>query len=120
MILTTKFGGIDPITELMYAEQLDIIPLSKIRGVEFSENDIVIVTESQNISIYQMKTLIQRCKQGCKLLIEGDYVIQRDVSNDVDCGMERMIEIFKNSNTFGCVKLKHNYRNPIGELADKM
>lgn len=120
MILTTKFGGIDAINQLIINEQLEVLPLSKIRGVEFSAMDCVIVTESQNINIYQMKTVLQRCKQGCKILIEGDMLEQKDVRDTEDCGMERMIEVFTGNEAFGCIKLKNNYRNPIAELADKM
>ncbi len=120
MILKTKLGGSDLVTTLLYEEKLEVIPLSKIRGVEFGERDVVIVTEAQNINIYQMKTIIQRCKFGCKLLIEGDILEQKDVLNEEDAGMERMIEIFRGNKQFGCIKLKSDYRNPISRLADEM
>ena len=29
-----------------------------------------------------------------------------------------MIDVFKDYKSFGCVKLKNNYRSEIGELAD--
>ena len=31
-----------------------------------------------------------------------------------------MIDVFKGSKSFGCIKLKNNYRNEISELADKL
>lgn len=119
-ILSTKFGGMDPVQSLISSEQLEILPLSKIRGVEFCDSSVVIVTEAQNISIYQMKTIVQRCKLGCKLICEGDILDQKDVFDNESNGMERMIEVFSNNPDFGVIKLKKNYRSSLGELADLM
>lgn len=52
-------------------------------------------------------------------MYEGDIIEQRD-TNIVTSGISRLIEVFKGHESFGCIKLKHNYRNPLGELADKL
>ena len=40
--------------------------------------------------------------------------------NTNDLGLPKMIDVFKNYEKFGCIKLKNNYRSPVCELADKM
>jgi len=34
--------------------------------------------------------------------------------------MNRLIEVFKGTDKFGCVKLKNNYRSELANLADRM
>jgi predicted ribonuclease YlaK len=118
-ILSSKFGDITEVERMIEDDKIEIIPTANIRGVEFNENSAVFVTEGQDIDTYTLKTIIQRCKKGCKLIVEGDVIEQSDISRG-ESGMERMIEVFKGFDQFGVVKLKNNYRSQISELADKM
>lgn len=118
-ILASKFGDILGVERLMEDSKIDIIPTANIRGVEFEADSMVVVTEAQNLDSYTLKTILQRCKSGCKQVYEGDIIEQTDVSVSQP-GMFRMIEVFKGYKNFGCVKLKNNYRSEISELADKM
>ena len=77
------------------------------------------VTESQNLDVYTLKTIIQRCKSGCKQIYEGDIIEQKD-TNVQNVGINRLIDVFKGHKSFGCVKLKNNYRSELSELADLM
>jgi PhoH-like ATPase len=117
-ILQSKFSDYKYITSLL-GDKLEIIPTANIRGVEFGAEDLVFVTECQNINPYTLKTIIQRCKSGCKQIYEGDMLEQSDVNMNIS-GMKRMLEVFKGYGNFGCVKLKNNYRSEICELADQM
>ena len=98
---------------------LDVIPTANIRGVEFEDDSCVLVTESQNLDVYTIKTIVQRCKDGCKQIYEGDIIEQKDV-NLTESGIMRLIEVFKGHSKFGCVKLKNSYRGELTELADKL
>ena len=118
-ILATKFGSIDAVKALMLQDQLEIIPTANIRGVEFKSDSALYVTEAQNLDVYTMKTIIQRCCAGCKQIYEGDIIEQTDV-NISQSGIERMLDVFKGNEKFGCIKLKNNYRSDITTLADKM
>lgn len=69
--------------------------------------------------IYTLKTVLQRCEQGCKQVYEGDILEQTDV-NISQSGMERMIDVFKDNDCFGCIKLKNSYRSTVTTIADKM
>lgn len=116
-ILASKFGDIEQVRYMIEKGTIDIIPTANIRGVEFSADSIVMVTECQNLDVYTLKTIIQRCKKGCKQIYEGDVVEQKDTSIQ-QVGMNRLIDVFKGNELFGCVKLKNNYRSELSELAD--
>ena len=76
------------------------------------------MTERENLDTYALNGIIQRCKAGAKIIIEGDISEQHD--NNREVGLLKMIEVFKGYKSFGCVKLKNNYRSEIGELADRL
>ena len=117
-ILTSKFGDMSIVESMIQNGKLDIIPTANIRGVEFGSDDVVYCTESQNIDTYTLKTIIQRCKSGCKQIYEGDILEQTDISGI--SGMFKMIDIFKGHEEFGCIKLKNRYRDTLSDLADKL
>lgn len=118
-ILASKFGDISQVEYMIERQMLDIIPTANIRGVEFEEDSVVLCTESQNLDVYTLKTIIQRCKEGCKQIYEGDIIEQKD-TNVQNIGINRLIDVFKGHKSFGCVKLKNNYRSTLSELADLM
>lgn len=117
-ILSSKLGDVSAVERLIASDQLQIVPTANIRGMEIGADTICYVTEAQNLDPYTLKTIIQRCKEGSKIILEGDVLDQRDV--DRECGVFRLIDVFKGHKSFGCVKLKNNYRSEIGELADKL
>ena len=118
-ILASKFGDLQQVEYMLDSGMLDIIPTANIRGVEFESDSICMVTESQNLDVYTLKTIIQRCKSGCKQIYEGDIIEQKD-TNIQNVGINRLIDVFKGHKSFGCVKLKNNYRSELSELADLM
>lgn len=118
-ILASKFGDLQQVEYMLDRGMLDIIPTANIRGVEFESDSICMVTESQNLDVYTLKTIIQRCESGCKQIYEGDIIEQKD-TNIQNVGINRLIDVFKGHKSFGCVKLKNNYRSELSELADLM
>ena len=116
-ILSWKFGDDSIVKRMIASGSLEIIPTANIRGVEFNDS-IIYITEGQNLDTYTLKTAIQRCKNDCKIIIEGDVLEQSDINRA--SGMLRMIDVFKGYEGFGTVKLKNVYRSQISELADKM
>ena len=117
-ILNSKLKDVSYVLET-FGNRLEIIPTANLRGVEFGSEDLVFCTECQDINPYTLKTIIQRCKSGCKQIYEGDMLEQSDVKMQIK-GMERLIDVFKGYKNFGCIKLKNNYRSEICELADMM
>lgn len=118
-ILSSKFGDRQQVERMLASGTLEIIPTANIRGTQFNSDDMLFLTEAQDVDTYTLKTIVQRCEDGCKILLEGDILEQSDL-NTSDLGLPKMIDVFKNYEKFGCIKLKNNYRSPICELADKM
>jgi predicted ribonuclease YlaK len=117
-ILSSKYGDMYEVEKKIDSGEINIIPTAYIRGISLKKS-IVIVTEAQNLDVYTLKTIIQRCENDCKLIIEGDMIEQKD-TNVTQIGMKRFSEVFSGNDCVGIVKLKSNYRSKISELADNM
>lgn len=117
-ILSSKYGDMYEVEKKIDSGEINIIPTAYIRGISLKKS-IVIVTEAQNLDVYTLKTIIQRCENDCKLIIEGDMIEQKD-TNITQIGMKRFSEVFGGNDCVGIVKLKSNYRSKISELADNM
>lgn len=120
-ILSSKLGDMTMVETLINQGKIMIVPTSDIRGIEICDNDCLYVTEAQNTDAYTIKTIIQRAKDGCKIIIEGDMEEQKDIRcSNKELGMQRVIDVFKGSSYFSCVKLQKIYRSPIAELAQNI
>ena len=121
-ILSSKLGDMTMVETLVNQGKLMLVPTSDIRGIEISDNDCIFVTEAQNTDAYTMRTILQRAKEKCKIIIEGDLLEQQDLrnTNPKENGMIRVIEVFKGTKHFSCVKLKNTYRSPIAEIAQNI
>lgn len=121
-ILISKFGDITAIEALINQGKLLLIPSAEIRGIEVGEHDCLFVTEAQNTDAYTMRTILQRVKDGCKTIIEGDLLEQQDIKNYglKENGMYRALETFKGDKSFSCVKLKNVYRGHIADVAQNI
>ena len=118
-ILASKFGDITSVERMIQDDKLEIIPTANIRGVELPSDVGLMVTEAQDIDTYTLKTILQRCKDGCKQVYEGDLLEQNDLNGRMS-GLNKMIDVFKGNSRFGCIKLENNYRSELCTLADKM
>lgn len=116
-ILESKFSDLSVIDGMLAAGTMSIVSTSDLRGVEFGAEDAVYVTEAQDIDAYTIRTIIQRCKEGCKQIYEGDL---RQIDISKESGFPKMIDVFKGNESFACVKLRKDYRSPLGILADKI
>ncbi len=121
-ILSSKFGDITLVESLIANGKLMLIPTCDIRGIEISDQDCIYLTEGQNTDAYTMRTIIQRAKEKCKIIIEGDMLEQQDIkiNNIRESGMYRTIEVFKGTQYFSCVELQKIYRSPLAELAQNI
>lgn len=116
-ILESKFTDLSVLDGMFAAGTVSIVSTSDLRGVEFGAEDAVFVTEAQDIDAYTIRTIIQRCKEGCKQIYEGDL---RQIDISKESGFPKMIDVFKGNESFACVKLRKDYRSPLGILADKI
>lgn len=121
-ILKSKLGGIEPIYQLIGENRLEILPLSDIRGFEVGSNDIMYITEAQNLNVDLIKLAIQRCAEGSKIIMEGDPTTQVDhwsFEGDGN-GLVRAIEVFEGYEGFSHVNLPIIYRSRMADRAEMM
>lgn len=100
--------------------QIEISPLSYIRGRTFS-NAFVIVDEAQNATIHELKTIVTRVGEGTKIVLMGDtdqvdtpYIDKR--SN----GLSIVINKMKDSGLVAHVHLPKGERSALATLASKV
>ena len=122
-MLVSKFGG-DPmaVDQLIQDGMLEILPFSDIRGFEVSENQIMYISEAQNLNVDLAKLAIQRCAEGAKIILEGDPQTQVDHYSfeGNQNGLRRVIEVFEGTEGFSHIYLPNIRRSKIADLADKM
>lgn len=105
---------------MMEKGQIEIAPLTFIRGRTFS-NSYIIVDEAQNASIHELKTIITRIGEGSKIVLMGDtdqidtpYIDKR--SN----GLSITIDKFRDSELAAHVYLTRGERSRLATYASKV
>lgn len=112
--------GIDAISNMITYDQLEVVPMSFIRGRSFS-NAIVIVNEAQNLTEDHIKLLIARCGEGTRIFFDGDYK-QADSHIFRNKNGLKLLMNLKNSpifsNIFAAVKLIKTERSFTAQASD--
>lgn len=70
---------------------IEVVPLALIRGRSF-DNTLIIIDESQNLSVEELKALVTRVGEGSKLIINGD-VQQSDLKQGD--GLTKLVHLIK-------------------------
>ena len=125
-MLTSKFGDTMPLEKMMAGGMLDILPFSDIRGFEVGANQIMYISEAQNLNVDLAKLAIQRCATGSKIILEGDPQTQVDHYSfeGLNNGMRRAIEVFEGYSdpafSFSHICLPNIYRSEMANRAEEM
>jgi len=92
---------------------IEVVPLSFIRGMNWSET-LIIVDEAQNISIDNMETVLTRISHNSKLVLVGDTK-QIDIKNKKESSLQIISEKFQGIDKFGVMAFEKGdqVRNPI-------
>ncbi len=100
--------------------QIEVAPLSFIRGRTFS-NTFLIVDESQNSTIHELKTIITRVGEGSKIVLLGDIEqIDTPYIDSLSNGLTVVVEKFKDSELSGHVTLLKGERSKLATVASKI
>ena len=97
--------------------QLVIEALAFIRGRSLSDT-YLIVDEAQNLTPHEVKTIITRAGEGCKIVFTGD--VQQIDAPYLDMqsnGLVYMIDKMKGQDLFAHVNLIKGERSKLSELA---
>ena len=97
-----------------------ITPLTDVymRGEDY-ERKAVIIDEAQNATVDQLKTIISRCHDDCKVIVIGS-LLQVDLADKSCSGFQTCIDHFASQPWAKVCHLTHNYRGEMSAWADKM
>ena len=114
------FGDMTYFNCMMQKGQIDIAPLSYIRGRTFNDS-FVIVDEAQNATIHELKTVITRIGNGSKIVLLGDTdQVDTPYIDSKSNGLSIIVEKFKDSPLAGHIRLSRGQRSDIATLATKI
>lgn len=107
------------IMNLMEQEIVKFLPLAYIRGLSI-DNAIIILDETQNISIDTLRTLLTRIGNNSKLIALGDTK-QIDMKNKSDSALEIAVNLFKDVEEIGVMGFSNDeiVRNPIIKIIEE-
>lgn len=108
------------ITEMVNKEKLLIQPLAYIRGRSLS-NIIFIVDEAQNLTPHEVKTIITRAGENCKIIFTGDiYQIDTPYLDAQSNGLSYLIDRIKGNPLYAHVTLEKGERSELANLANML
>ena len=114
-----QFGDLMYFDLMMEKGQIDVAPLSYIRGRSFNDS-IIIVDEAQNATVHELKTVITRTGKNSKVVLLGD-IDQVDLAyvNKFSNGLTIVIEKLKQENVTGHVNFTKGYRSELANIVAK-
>lgn len=89
-----------------------------LRGVNF-DNAVVILDESQNYTVPQLKKILTRAKENTKVIVIG-HDLQCDLDNPKASGFTKYIKHFENEERAAVCNLTTNYRGWVSRHADEL
>ena len=114
------FGDLSYFSIMKEKGQIDIAPISYMRGRSF-KNCFIIVDEAQNASPHELKTIITRIAEESKLVLCGDTKQIDNVYMDENSnGLSIITGKFQNSNLAAHIKFTKGYRSRLATEADKI
>jgi PhoH-like ATPase len=100
--------------------QIEIAPLSFIRGRTFS-NSFIIVDEAQNATIHELKTIITRIGEGSKIVLMGDTdQIDTPYIDKKSNGLSIVIDRFHDSELMTHIHLNRGERSELATVASRL
>lgn len=93
--------------------------LNFIRGRSFKDT-ILIIDEAQNLTSTQMKTIISRAGENCKVVLMGNLAqIDNDYVSAVSSGLTYVSEKFKDTELAAIIQLQGVVRSRLAEFAEE-
>ena len=113
-----KIIGEDLTTKMMDMGIIQVLPLTYIRGRSI-DNAIIIVDESQNISLRNMRSTLTRIGENSKMIVMGDTK-QIDLKDKRLSSLDKVISMFQEKDGFGTMsfQVKDIVRHPIVKMIE--
>ena len=105
--------GMEKTSKLIEKEVIEVAPLAYLRGRTLN-NAFIIMDESQNTTVEQMKMVLTRIGFGSKAVINGDLT-QVDLPKHITSGLNNVIQVLNNTDGIGITEFssKDVIRHPI-------
>ena len=105
--------GIEKTTKLIEKEVIEVAPLAYLRGRTLN-NSFIIMDESQNTTVEQMKMVLTRIGFGSQAVIHGDLT-QIDLPKHITSGLDHVINVLKETDGIGITRFSSNdvVRHPL-------
>ena len=98
--------GIEKTTKLIEKEVIEVAPLAYLRGRTLN-NSFIIMDESQNTTVEQMKMVLTRIGFGSQAVINGDLT-QIDLPKHITSGLDHVINVLKETDGIGIIRFSSN------------
>ena len=102
-----------------YIEQgvIELEAITFIRGRSIS-NAFIIIDESSNLDLHELKTCLTRAGDGTKIVLTGDLnQIDRPTLTATSSGFTHVIEKFKDREIAGHISLKRGERSELATIS---
>jgi phosphate starvation-inducible PhoH-like protein len=105
--------GVEKTTKLIEKEVIEVAPLAYLRGRTLN-NSFIIMDESQNTTVEQMKMVLTRIGFGSHAVINGDLT-QIDLPKHITSGLDHVIHVLKEIDGIGITRFSSNdvVRHPL-------
>lgn len=122
--ITSAEGGVassNPYLELLMANgRIEMEAVSLIRGRTLP-NTYIIIEESQNLTLHELKTLVTRVGENSKIVLCGDLEqIDKPSLDSTTNGLAHAIEKFKDTDLAMHVTLQKGERSPLATYASQV
>jgi phosphate starvation-inducible PhoH-like protein len=94
--------GFKETSQLIERNIIEVVPLAFMRGRTLN-NSFIILDESQNATVEQMKMFLTRFGFGSKVVVTGD-ITQIDLPKDTLSGLVHSLKVLKNIDDVGLVE----------------
>ena len=108
------------IGDMVENEKIVVCPLAYIRGRNFS-NIFFIVDEAQNLTPHEVKTIITRAGENCKIIFTGDiHQIDTPYLDSQSNGLSYLIDKLKDQGLYAHITLEKGERSELANLANDL
>jgi PhoH-like ATPase len=106
------------IEDLKAQKKITICPLAYIRGRSLT-NAIFIIDEAQNLTPHEVKTIITRAGENCKIILTGDVrQIDTPYLDEQSNGLSYVIDRLRGKDLYAHVTLEKGERSDLANLAN--
>ncbi len=111
--------AISPHVKEYSADQLEVLPVTHIRGRTFNKA-YIIVDEAQNLEYSTLLTILSRMGEGTKAVLLWDTAQRDNMKIDKQGGMQALYQRLMSNDMFAHVTLMKNERSPMAQLAGEL